>query len=46
MIQLSEYKKRLAQLENGHKEIYEGEMELIKQVIRRMESLTQSIGSN
>ena len=46
MIQLSEYKKRLEQLESGHKELYEGEMELIMEVIRRMEGLTQSIGSN
>lgn len=46
MIQLSEYKKRLEQLENGNKEIYEGEKELVMEVIRNMESLTQSNRGN
>lgn len=36
-ITLKSYKTRLEQLNSGHKEIYEGEKQLITEIIKRLE---------
>lgn len=45
MTLLEKYEERLKQLEKGSKELYEGEMELIKEVIAKTTRVDQYLAS-